>query len=55
MVLDIFIFTVFRVLAEFNWPHLPPLPDTNSEDEEMEGGTAKEEPDPFPVSSKIRI
>ena len=55
MVLDIFILMVFQVLAEFNRPHLPPIPDTNSEDEEMEGGTANEEPALFPVNSKIHI
>ena len=55
MVLAIFILVVFQVLAEFNRPHLPPLPDTKREDEDMEGGTANEEPAPSPGKSKIHI
>ena len=55
MVLAIFILVVFQVLAEFNRPHLPPLPDTKREDDEMGGGTANKEPAPYPVKSKIRI
>ena len=55
MVLDIFIVVVFYVMAAFNRKHIPPLPYTNSKDEYMEGGTAKQEPDKYPGKSKIRI
>ena len=55
MVLAILILVVFQVLAEFNRPHLPPLPDTKHKDEEMEVGTANEESAPSPGKSKIRI
>ena len=55
MILAILIIVVFQVLVEFNRPHLPPLPDTNTEDEDMEGGTSNEDPEPSPGKSKICI
>ena len=55
MVLAIFILVVLQVLAEFNMPHLPPLPNTKREDEYMEVGTSNEEPDSSPLKSKILI
>ena len=47
MVLYIFILVVFLVVALLNRPHLPPLPDPKREDEDMEGRTVNEEPDPL--------
>ena len=55
MGLAIFILVVFQVLVVFNRPHLPPPPDPNREDEEIEGGTANEDPDPSQVKSNICI
>ena len=55
MVLAIFIIVVFQVLAEFNRPHLPPLPDPKREDEDMEGGKSNEGPSPSPGKSNIHI
>ena len=46
---------VLQVLAAFNRTHISPPPDTNREDEEMEGVTANEEPEPSPGNYKIRI
>ena len=55
MGLAILILVIFQVLSEFNRPHLPPPPDPKSEDQEMEGGTANEEPAPPLGKSKIHI
>jgi len=55
MGLAIFILVIFQVLAAYNRPHLPPAPEPKREDDEMEGGTANEEPVPSPGKSKIRI
>ena len=42
-------------MAEFNRPHLPPLPDTKHEDGDMKGGKANEEPAPSSGKSNICI
>ena len=49
------ILVVFQVLAAFKRPHLSPHPDSKCEDENMELGTANEEPAPLPGKSKICI
>ena len=44
MGLAILIIVVLQVLAEYNRPQLPLLPDPKHKYENMEGGTANEEP-----------
>ena len=55
MGLAILIVLIVQILAAFNMPHLPPPPYTKYKDEDMEGGTANEEPAPLPGKSKICI